>query len=546
MDAESQLKPLFDPIYARFQGQADTILHLLAENHALEDQLYAIREADPTRFGGWTGIPSIQIGSGARTVHVSSSAGTAANDGLSPDTPVDTLARGVALLRDGFSDRLLLRRGDVFRESFGAWTKSGRSPDQPLIISAYGDGPRPRVVSPGSALSVLSGEVHDLMIVGLHLAAAGRDPSQPDFDPASPAGHGVRVIRPVTNLLIEDCRVEFFSTNLTLTAGDDAAARLTDVRVRRCQVLDAWSTAGAFSGQGLYASGCDGLLIEDNLFDHNGWNEQVPGAAPNIFRHNIYLSAANTSVNVRGNIIANASSHGLQLRGGGVVEDNLFVDNAIHCLVAGSVGRFRRNALLGGRDIDADNPRGFGLTLACADGRAECNVVANKSPAPGAAFTVQRNDWTPPGPMRAAFVGNVVFSWAGNGLDVTGDCDLLEFVGNDLQCIAPGRKLLNVKAKVGRYQLAANRYFPLEDKPQRWFWLTDAFLPPDRWSAATGATSLPRHVFYRDPVVPLPDNFLAAARAQTRQTWNPALMGEAIARSLRRALESIGDKTPAT
>jgi hypothetical protein len=541
MEAETQLKPLFDPIYARFQGQADTIVQLFAEKHALEDQLDALRQNTPGYVGGWSPIPSPQTATGARSVYVSASAGLAANDGLSPESPAESIARGVALLRDGVGDRLLLRCGDTFRESFGAWTKSGHSPDQPLVIGSYGDGPRPRVVSPGSALSILSGQVHDLMIVGLHLTAAGRDPSQIDFDPASPAGHGVRVIRPVTNLVIEDCRVEFFSTNLTLTAGDDAGAKLTNVRVRRCQVLDAWSTGGAFSGQGLYASGCDGLLIEDNVFDHNGWNEQIPGAAPNIFRHNLYLSAANTGVDVRGNVIANASSHGLQLRGGGVVEDNVFLDNALHCLIAGPTGRFRRNALIGGRDIDADNPRGFGLTLACADGRAEHNVLANKARTAGAAFTVQRNDWTPPGPMRAVIVANVVFVWSGNGLEITGDCDLLEFVGNDFQVIAPGRKLVNVKAKVGRYRLAANRYYPLDDKPERAFWLNDAFVPADRWSAVTGDTSVWRHTFYRDPVVPLPDGFLAAARAQTKKTWNPALTGDAVSQALRRSLDVIID-----
>jgi hypothetical protein len=299
-------------------------------------------------------------------------------------------------------------------------------------------------------------------------------------------------------------------------------------------VLDAWSTAGAFSGQGVYASGCDGLLLEENVFDHNGWHPAVPGAAPNIFRHNLYLSAANTDVDVRGNAIANAASHGLQLRGGGVVEDNLFLDNALHCLLAGASGAFRRNVVLGGRDIDATNPRGFGLTLACADGRAEYNVVANKARTAGAAFTVQRNDWTPPGPMRAAFVGNVVFSWSGNGLDVTGDCDLLEFVGNDLQRGVAGRKLANVKSKVARFQFAANRYDTAE-RPERQFFLNNGFATPDRWSADTGDTSRTEPVDYPDPLRSLPDGFLAGARAQSRPNWNDSFTAAAVCRSLREA-----------
>ena len=544
MSTPSELSPLFEPIIARFDAQARAAERLRSENAALAAEVQFLRDGPqsfppqpPPPDAGWTPLPPPDAAAGARVVYASSSAGKNTNDGLSPDAPVESLARAVSLLRDNVGDRLLLRAGDTFRESFGGWTKSGRSPAQPLLIGAYGQGPRPRVASTGSALSILSAAVHDLALVGLHLTAAGRDPAAPDFDPAAPAGHGVRVIRPVTNLLVEDCRVDFFSSNFTLTAGDAPAARLANVRVRRCLVLDAWSSGGAFSGQGLYASGCDGLLIEDNVFDHNGWSESVPGANANIFRHNLYLSADNTGAAVRGNVIANASSHGLQLRGGGVVEDNVFVDNALHCLLAGAAGAFRRNAVLGGRDIDAANPRGFGLTLACADGRADRNLFAHKPATTGGALAVQRNDWTPPGPMRAAFVANVVYGWSGNGLDVTGDCDLLEFVGNDLQRCVAGRKLFNARARVGRYRLAGNRYDSAEPKRERWFSTSGAFVPPDQWAAVTGDTSVARAVDYPDPARTLPAGFLAAARARGRGAWDHALAAAAVSRRLREGFE---------
>ena len=527
----TELAPLFEPIAARFDEQSKQIAQLRAEVERLRSQPVPAPPLPSPTDTGWTPIPPPDPA--ARVVYVSSSAGKNTNTGLAPDSPVESIAKGISLLRDGAGDRLLLRCGDTFAGSFGGWTKSGRSPDQPLLISSYGDGPRPRIVSAGSGLSILSADVHDLWLVGLHLTAALRDPAAPHFDASAPAGHGVRIIRPVTNLLIEDCRVEFFSTNLTLTSGDAPGAKLTNVRVRRCQILDAWSTAGAFSGQGVYASGCDGLLLEENVIDHNGWQPAVIGASANIFRHNLYLSAANANVAVRGNVIANGSSHGLQLRGGGTVEDNLFLDNALHCLVAGASGVFRRNVVLGGRDIDAANPRGFGLTLACADGRVEHNLFAHKPATAGAALGVQRNEWTPAGPLRAAFVANAVYAWSGNGLEVTSDCDLLEFVGNDLQRLVAGRKLVNVKAKVARFQFAANRYDTAE-RPERQFFLNGAFVPPDRWSADTGDTSRAARVDYDDPGT-LPDGFLAAARARSRGTWDPQLTGRSVSHALRRS-----------
>jgi hypothetical protein len=537
----TELAPLFEPIAARFDEQSQTIARLRAEVDQLRStppQPSAPPPPPPPDSTGWTLIPPPDTAAGARVVYASSSAGKNTNTGLSPDAPVETLAKAITLLRDNAGDRLLLRRGDTFAESFGGWTKSGRSPDQPLLISAYGDGPRPRVASAATAFSVLTGELHDIALVGLHLTAARRDPASPDFDPAAPAGHGVRIIRPVTNLLIEDCRLDFFTTNLTLTADDAPGGKVTNVTVRRCQVLDAYSTGGAFSGQGLYANHCDGVLIEENVFDHNGWNELVPGAAANIYRHNLYLSAANSAVTVRGNVIANGASHGLQLRAGGIVEDNLFLSNAVHCLLAGAAGVFRRNVVLGGRDIDAANPRGLGLVLACSDARSEHNLFAQKPMTSGNAFTVERNDWTPAGPMRAALVANTVYAWSGNGLEVSADCDLLEFAANDLQRLVPGRKVVTLKGKVARFGFAANRYDTAEPRPDRWFNLAGAYVPLDRWSAATGDTSRTQRLDYPDPDRTVPETFLAAARAQSRPAWDDDLTATAACHALRSGFEA--------
>ena len=70
------------------------------------------------------------------------------------------------------------------------------------------------------------------------------------------------------------------------------------------------STGSAAHPQGLYAYAVDGLLIEENVFDHNGWNEAVPGAGADIYSHNLYIDNDNTGVVVRGNIIANGPRTG--------------------------------------------------------------------------------------------------------------------------------------------------------------------------------------------------------------------------------------------
>ena len=73
---------------------------------------------------GWT---VVKPSSDSRVIYVSSSTGNDNNDGLSADSAVKTLKKAISLVRDGMPDQILLKRGDVWYESFGKWTKSGRS-----------------------------------------------------------------------------------------------------------------------------------------------------------------------------------------------------------------------------------------------------------------------------------------------------------------------------------------------------------------------------------------------------------------------------------
>ncbi|HUR59916.1 MAG TPA: hypothetical protein VM029_19500, partial [Opitutaceae bacterium] len=77
---------------------------------------------------GWTQVtPSAD----SRVIYVSSSSGNDANDGLTEATAKATINGtngGNSLMRSGFPDHLLLKRGDTFTTgSLGQW-KSGRGP----------------------------------------------------------------------------------------------------------------------------------------------------------------------------------------------------------------------------------------------------------------------------------------------------------------------------------------------------------------------------------------------------------------------------------
>ena len=122
--------------------------------------------------GGWT---TYAPSGGARVVYVSSSQGRDSNSGLSPSSPVSSLARAQKLLHSGTGDELLLKRGDTWHSGFGFWGVSGQSSSNPLVIGAYGTGSRPTIDS-GNQTGWTNGltNVHDIAFIGLHFTAAGR------------------------------------------------------------------------------------------------------------------------------------------------------------------------------------------------------------------------------------------------------------------------------------------------------------------------------------------------------------------------------------
>src|SRR4026209_790183 len=125
---------------------------------------------------GWTTFtPSADT----RIVYVSNS-GSDANDGLSTSTPVASIAKGISLIRNGSADELLLKAGDVWHESIEWPNLSGRSPTEPILISSYGEGPRPVIASGSQAgFEHVSTPLSNLAIVGLDFYADTRDPDSP-------------------------------------------------------------------------------------------------------------------------------------------------------------------------------------------------------------------------------------------------------------------------------------------------------------------------------------------------------------------------------
>jgi hypothetical protein len=369
---------------------------------------------------GWfdlAGRIEANLAAGGRIVYVSSSEGDDIRHGLTPQAAKRSLRAARALLRDGQPDMLLLRRGDVWDEPIGHSAVSGRSAELPRIISAYGQGERPVVQTRGAqrAFEVHSGgrapQTSHLVIHGIHFRSVRSSPEEHPF--------GIFYLREGRNVWIEDCVVERYKDGIVIQGDAEPGPR--NFVIRRNVIVD--SHARGAHAQGIYMDRVHGALIEQNLFDHNGWID--PGRADaTIFNHNLYLQHRCSGITVRQNIIARASSHGLQLRGGGVIEGNVFVGNPIAMHVSGGSvdeSHISGNAILDGGDIRPDLPRGWGMLVDSEYGQVRAvtisgNILARDGSSSGHGHAIIVSDRLP-----ALIADNVIYSWRGRSQGAAAD-----------------------------------------------------------------------------------------------------------------------------
>ena len=376
---------------------------------------------------GWT---VFETSGDSLVIYVSNSNGNDNNDGLSPSTAVKTITKGASLVRHGHHDFLLLKRGDTWSSPGLSKFKSGKDKDHPIVISSYGNSTkRPHVKLSGSFIGHGSQERSHIALVGLSLIAPSMDPRDPDFQ-GTAVFRGLRLVGGGSNILIEDNKFRY----MQLTIQSHNGYQYNNISLRRNIVLDAWApnSTNSKSGkaQGLYASGIrNGLLIEENTFDHNGWNEEVTDAGASMYGHNIYLQKGQDGKNTvaRGNIFTRAASHGLQGRSGGLFEDNLFVRNTYGLLIggtdplpSGTTAYALNNVILEGKRMDPNDDTSpqtaavVGLGIGNTDVgtlKVEGNIVANRIES-----GINKGIKDQPG---AIYVDNIQYDWGGGIGDMT-------------------------------------------------------------------------------------------------------------------------------
>lgn len=452
-----------------------------------------VPSSPPLNAQGWTVFtPSTDT----RIVYVSSSTGSDSNDGLSQSTPVQTLGKGSSLLRRGYPDWLLLKKGDTWtgdkatsglfpNGGFPLW--QGRSSTEPVLISSYGSGPRPLIqgwTSGGNGGIVETNTnwpMDYVAIVGIEFYSYQSDPNNPAYTSTGSNLAGFIINNPANWILIEDCKLRFLGSNFSVSS----------LLLRRNIIVDSFSMG---TMHGFYSY----LLLEENLFDHNGWNAAVEPRS--IFQHNVYgQSSTQPAIIVyRGNISANGSDVGLRSRGGGLIDNNLLIQNGYGIdygqadgTLPNGPGPFavQNNVILSGLDITGTGFTPVGISVAAVAQPISItnNLIAHSlaSSSRGIALNI---------PSQSAVVSkNVIVDWGAgagaiynSGTTATVTSDNITNTGSSLSGLGfpdPSRTMASYASTIGL------------------------------------AGSL--------------DAFLAAARLQSKDNWNPALMAAAVNDYLR-------------
>lgn len=490
---------------------------------------------------GWTVLTPAPD---TKFVFVSSSEGNDLSNGRSPANAVRTLARAKELMRNNSADWMLLRKGDTWNETFGAWRLSGRSVDEPVVIASYGEyGSRPviRCVNDHGISAPYGDDVSHVAIVGLKFLAV-RD--------ANSTHRGIRWQSVGEGLLIEDCHIEGFHNNLSI---EGITEGFEDVRIRRNVIIDAWSVSG--HAQGIFAKDVTGLLLEQNVIDRNGWSPTVPGADPTTFKQNVYLQVGVTGVEFLGNITSRSAAAGIQMRSGGVAEDNLIYANPMGIRFGyrtlewpqeSATGAIRRNVVLGG-PLAYQAPEMFAIwTERSRNLRVEHNVVANASP-----NTVPTGISLGGGAENAVFSHNTVYAWTANGagqalkftVDTTGQEPGTVTVEHNRWYMPASQRVMNVRT-LGMIAFWDNDFIGISPNAQAFFmdgrngrlndWLetpnvtNDAIETVTLIDAGRDLRDYANELGFTDEVA-----FLNAARQLSKDNWDIRLTGTAASEWIR-------------
>lgn len=336
----------------------------------------------PMTADGWTDLSAIvkdiNLYNDCRIVYVSSSGNDSSAqiyspsdsevaenpfDPAGPISPFATFTAAYEMMRDGYPDIMLLKRGDIWTEDMpqgrNGWRKSGKSQKERMIIGAYGplSAARPKL---GSFIG--RNKMHNIVLADLELSDSWRS---------------VHLEGSIQHFLIEGCYMPpATETGMVVQNHNNIDGGVDYLAIRRNVIADRHRPANTTAlTQGFYIDDSVNLLIEENIFDNNGEDESgQPNSTRDLRSHNSYVMLGKGIGERhiwRYNISSRSCSHAIQAGSGGLIKANLLVENPIGIQASrvdewwdsGFSADIRENVILHGTDISPQNRRGWGISI---------------------------------------------------------------------------------------------------------------------------------------------------------------------------------------
>ena len=498
--------------------------------------------------------------------------------------PFKTIAKAKSLLRPGYPDWLLLKAGDIWAEHIGSVSDAGgRSTSEPRVFSSYETGDRPQLQPSPADIAGTSGAggviyhtgsavTSHVYFIGLEIYNAARDPSSPSFihdASRKAAGLDFPAIGWYDNgddVLFEDCFIHFCSMGAEITTNGSSSVA-TNFTIRRSIFADMYAING--HSQGMYTNRVSGAVIEENIFDHNAWNDDA-GVPADIFNHHLYMANLAHST-VRNNVFLRAESLATKFISGALngavdvtIDNNFYFEGEVGISVGyqnaaggadgtpsgGSVTNglhITNNVLL---QIDRDNPTGRGLgwgmdLKSVSNVELSGNIFSDFSATDSTyAINLQSADQTTCISSNVTIEGNTLYRIKNQGIRLFPQAGWsnVQIRNNAIQDGGLGAVMQSQSGTFLPLTYSGNVYSA--SNPARFALVNNVEQIRDQWIEASGETgSTVRTVPYPNPGLNL-DTYMAkfslkladlyaAVRKQSKATWNPAYTATAINNYIR-------------
>jgi hypothetical protein len=458
-----------------------------------------------------------------------------------------------------------------------------------MVFTSYGAGPRPQMRFVDGGDNVCFGHFNGhytfshFYFIGLECYDSRKDPSSPDYE----SSNGKAIASDTTawgevdngdDILVEDNYFHFTAGGIDAQLDTGPAPK--NIRIRRNIATDIYS-AHQTNPQGFFLANITNLLVEDNLFDHNAWNDQA-GDPPSVFDHHMYVVDSYMTT-IRNNLMLRDESLSLKLCSyagqndafaGALVYNNLIFEGEVGISMGyGASAALTGSAFTGFKvdnnvllQVDRDNPdkRGLGWGIDIqnvSESYFTNNIFSQFDTLPGGNTYAFDVDLANPNIVASGntIQDNLIYQDAGEAiiLDAGPTFSNIKIQNNTIQNTGlPTQSQVNYDPlmyletdnSLAPYSFSGNTYYnagPYNGSNSNngfAFIDTGNILDTyDQWLTRSGETgSQIKQIAYPDPNRTLEsydvtlggasslNPIFAAIRSQSRASWNPAYTAEAI------------------